>query len=192
MFNIEQFKTQGLTYGGARPTLFQVELVTPFASQSGATAKFSFACRASQVPPSSIESINVPYFGRKVKVAGDRTFPDWSVTIMNDEDFLVRNMFEQWSNYINSHVGNLKTLVGNTYKSNDALVTQFSKDGDAIKSYRFASIWPNEVGAMELDWDSTNTIQNFPVTFSYDYWEPITTSGLIIDTGGAGQLGTGR
>lgn len=186
-FNINQFKSRGLTKGGVRPSLFQVQINPNIGEDSITLDKFMFTCRASEVPAATIESVNVPYFGRQVKLAGDRTFADWSVTVMNDEDYLVRNMFEDWSNQINQFVGNVKLLPANTYKNTDALVTQFSKDGSVIRAYNFVGIFPVSVSNMALDWDNTNTIQTFDVTFAYDYWIPVQVGGAsFIDTGAPG------
>ena len=186
-FNINDFKSRGLTNGGARPSLFQVSLIPPFTILAGVNEKFTFTCSATEVPAASIESIDVGYFGRKIKLAGDRTFADWSVQVMNDEDYSVRNMFEQWSNLMNTYVGNLKQLPGNSYKSSDAVVTQYSKDGGIIKQYKFVGIFPTSIDRMQLSWDATNQIQTFDVTFSYDYWVPYTADGTIIDTGEIGS-----
>jgi len=184
-FNINDFKNRGLTLGGARPTLFQVTLATPFGAAAGALEKFTFTCKSTSVPAATISPIDIGYFGRKIHLAGDRNFADWSVVIMNDEDFLVRNMFEQWSNLINSFVGNQTTLTNNTYKSTDALVTQYGKDGTIIKNYSFVGIFPLTVDPMGLSWDSQNSIQEFGVTFSYDYWVPYVNGN--IPTGEAGN-----
>jgi len=186
-FNINDFKSRGLTGGGARPTLFQVELTPPFATQTGVTEKFTFTCRATQVPAAVVEPITVGYWGRQIKLLGDRTFPDWSVSVLNDEDYSVRNMFEQWSNLMNTFVSNLKQLPGNSYKASDAVVTQYSKDGEVIKQYKFVGIFPVTVNPMELSWDTTNQIQTFDVNFAYDYWVPyVAAGGTTIDTGEAG------
>jgi len=183
-FNINQFKSRGLTKGGARPSLFQVQINPNIGEDPVAIEKFTFTCRASEVPASTVESINVPYFGRQIKLAGDRSFADWSVTVMNDEDYLVRNMFEDWSNKINQLAGNRKLLSNNSYKFSDALVTQFSKDGSPIRAYNFVGIFPVQVSNMALDWDNTNTIQTFDVTFAYDYWIPVQQAGsTFINTG---------
>jgi hypothetical protein len=183
-FNINQFKSRGLTKGGARPSLFQVQINPNIGEDPVAVEKFTFTCRASEVPASTVESIDVPYFGRKIKLAGDRSFADWSVTVMNDEDYIVRNMFEDWSNKINQLAGNRKLLSNNSYKFSDALVTQFSKDGSPIRAYNFVGIFPVQVSNMALDWDSTNAIQTFDVTFAYDYWIPVQQAGsTFINTG---------
>ena len=187
-FNINEFKSRGLTKGGVRPSLFQVQINPNIGEDAVALDKFVFTCRASEVPAATVDSINVPYFGRQVKLAGDRTFADWSVTVMNDEDYLVRNMFEDWSNKINQLVGNVKLLAGNSYKNTDALVTQFSKDGSVIRAYNFVGIFPVQVSNMALDWDNTNAIQTFDVTFAYDYWVPVQVTGsTFIDTGEPGS-----
>ena len=183
-FNINQFKSRGLTKGGARPSLFQVQINPNIGEDPVAIEKFTFTCRASEVPASTVESIDVPYFGRKIKLAGDRSFGDWSVSVMNDEDYIVRNMFEDWSNKINQLAGNRKLLSNNSYKFSDALVTQFSKDGSPIRAYNFVGIFPVQVSNMALDWDSTNAIQTFDVTFAYDYWIPVQQAGsTFINTG---------
>ena len=186
-FNINDFKSRGLTKGGVRPSLFQVDISPNVGEDSITLDKFTFTCRASEVPAATIEPVPVPYFGRQVKLAGDRTYADWTVTVMNDEDYLVRNMFEDWSNQINQFVGNLKLLQGNTYKSTDAVVTQFSKDGSKIRAYQFVGIFPIVISNMALDWDNTNTIQTLDVTFAYDYWVPVQGgTASFIDTGAKG------
>ncbi len=147
-------------------------------SDLGVTDKLRFTCRASSIPAATIAPVEVPYFGRKIKLAGDRTFADWSVTVMNDEDFIVRKMFEQWSNIINNYEENLKTAISNEYKTRDAQVFQYAKNGGApISAYNFIGLFPLEISAMDLDWDATNTIQTFNVTFAYDYWQSASIDG---------------
>jgi hypothetical protein len=171
-FNINNFKTEGLRFGGARPSLFEVRVGLPNLEfpDENSIQKFVFTCRASSIPASSIAPVEVPYFGRKIKLAGDRTFADWSVTVMNDEDYGVRRIFEQWSSNINTHETNLKRQVNNIYKSVNSEVIQYGKSGDPIANYIFVGLFPLEISAMELDWDSTNSIQTFNVTFAYDYY----------------------
>jgi hypothetical protein len=177
-FNINSFKTSGLTLGGARPSLFEIYLTLPkgVGAVSGSEEKFRFTCRAAQLPAATISSIDVGYFGRKIKVAGDRTFADWTVTVMNDEDFLVRAMFEKWSNSINRLESNVRDTVyqgnENSYKG-AASVIQYGKTGDNIRSYDVVGMFPTSVDAIALDWDSQNQIETFAVTFAYDYWLPL-------------------
>jgi len=176
-FNISRFKQQGLAGGGARASLFQVEMTLPSSLQAFNTTltKLSFTCRAASIPASTVGQIDVPYFGRKIKLAGDRVFADWSVTVMNDEDYGVREMFEAWSNTLNSNQSNLKSIRFNGYKAG-AVVKHYAKTGEIIRSYTFVGLFPTEISAMELDWDTTNAIQTFNVNFAYDYWLPTNTA----------------
>ena len=183
MFNINQFKNFGLNRGGVRPSLFRVEIFPRIVADPSTLTKFTFTARASEIPASTIDTINVPYFGRQVKLAGDRTFADWTVTIMNDEDYSVRHMLEDWSNQINQYAGNLKIAPMNSYKDSDAAVTQFSKDGHIIRQYKLIGIFPTTISAMGLDWDSTNTVQTFDATFAYDYWIPVPVASYQFNTG---------
>lgn len=181
-FNIEEIRSQ-LTLGGARPSLFQVTITNPV--NGVADLKTPFMVRATSVPSSNLGTIRLPYFGRIVKLAGDRTYDPWEVTVMNDEDFLVRNAMEQWSHAINSAQGNLRDLGSASpllYKAT-AEVTQFSKTGVPVRTYKFNGIYPTVVSNMELDWARTDTIQEFRVRFEYDYWE---VSGGV--TGNAGGI----
>jgi hypothetical protein len=183
-FNIDNFVNNGLRHGGARPTLFDVVVTFPTALQgipSGAVEKLRFTARATSIPASTVASVDVPYFGRNVKVAGDRTFGDWSTTIMNDEDYSVRNAFEAWHNNVNTIVSNRRIVADNPrggYKGT-ATVRQYSKrgtqggDNDFIKAYTFVNIFPIAVDEMALDWEAQNQIQSFGVTFAYDYWVPL-------------------
>lgn len=174
-FDINNFRSNGLPLGGARPSLFQIFLTPPVSgiNTSAVANQLSLTCTAASVPPASLGVVEVPYFGRKIKLAGDRVFPDWTVTVMNDEDFQIRDTMEKWSNDINQLNQNLKTYQGNGYKSAvDTVVSQYSKSGAIIKQYSFVGLWPSEVSTMDLNWDSVNTIQSFNVTFSYDYWYP--------------------
>ena len=178
-FNINSFKHNGLVYGGARPSLFNVRLSVPqgIGIDNVSVQKFEFVCRTAELPASSVGEFDIPYFGRKIKLAGDRTFADWQVNVMNDEDFAVRSMFEAWSNALNRMVSNVRdpALAREGYKT-DLEVIQYSKDGEIIRSYAIVGAFPTEIGAISLDWDSQNSIENFPVTFAYDYWVPTTES----------------
>jgi len=169
-FNVNEIRSQ-LTLGGARQSLFQVTIQNP--ANSIADIKVPFMVRTAQIPSSDLGIIEVPYFGRKVKMAGDRVFGDWTVTIINDEDFLIRNAMEEWSNKINSLQGNLRTFGAASpllYKAN-AQVTQFSKTGVPIRTYQFNGIFPSAIAPIDLDWSATDQIEEFTVTFQYDWWE---------------------
>lgn len=174
-FNINEMRSQ-LVYGGARQNLFQVRINNP-ANASG-DLKTPFMVQAAQIPESQLGVIPVFYFGRQMKLAGDRTFGDWTVTIINDEDFLIRNAMEEWSNRINRLERNVREI--GRYKSN-ATVIQYGKDGSPIREYKFDGIFPSVISPIELDWGNTDQIESFQVTFSYDYW---TVSGGSTDRAG--------
>ena len=164
-FNINEMRSQ-LQFGGARQNLFQVDISNP--ANSDGDRKTRFMCQAAQLPGSDLGVIPVFYFGRQMKLAGDRTFAEWTVTIINDEDFLIRNAMEEWSNRINRLQRNVRE-IGPGYKS-QATVTQFGKDGTKIRTYGFNGIFPSNISPIELDWSTTDQIELFQVTFQYDYW----------------------
>ena len=181
-FNIDQFRSK-LNYDGARPNLFEVIMNFPSAVVSGAQSvqdEFRFMCRAAQMPGSTIGSVVIPYFGREVKLAGNRVFPDWTVTIVNDEDFKIRNAFEQWMNAINQHVSNQRNFAfrSTTSYSTDATIWQYTKVGGLAKSYRFKGMFPIDISPIDVDWGSNDTVEEFTVTFQYQYWTASTTPDL--------------
>ena len=185
-FNIQEFTKNGLNLGGARPTLFDVTLTFPeniAGLDLNGIKKFRFTCKATAAPASSIASIDVGYFGRTIKVAGDRTFQDWNVTVINDEDFSVRDTFEAWHNAINTIVSNVKTVEGNAY-TGTGIITQYGKNSTVIKEYEIRECFPVNISDMTLSWDAQNQIQEFGVTFAYNYFIPIpVVSSAIIDVG---------
>ena len=142
-----------------------------------------FIVDATSIPESQLGNIPVPYFGRIINFAGDRTYDPWQVTIMNDEDFAVRNALEAWSDSINAKVRNVRDNVD--YKS-IAIVTQLSKTGQSLRTYRFNGIYPSRIDPIRLDWSDTNQFERFNVQFTYDYWD-IYTGGTAF-TGNAGGL----
>ena len=155
--------------GGARPNLFKVTMAFP----SYVTANVelaSYMCKASSMPASIIASIEVPFRGRQLKVAGDRTFDPWSVTVINDTDFNVRNSFEQWMNGINQHKANTGLTQPSSYMA-DMIVEQLDKDGTVKKTYNIRGTFPTSLGAIELNYDSENVIEEFEVELQVQYWE---------------------
>lgn len=166
-----------LKFGGARPTLFQVYLTFPPSVTNGSDAgrEASFMIEATAIPGSTIRPIEVPYFGRKIKVAGDRTFDPWSVSVINDEDFKVRQGLELWHNKINSLQGNLNTTgsaAPNNYKRT-AEVIQYSKTGEEIRRYKFFGLFPTEISPIDLAWNRVDEIETFQVQFAYDWYEVV-------------------
>lgn len=181
-FNINEIRSQ-LTFGGARNSLFQVTIQNPV--NGVADIKVPFLVRAAQIPASTLGVMEVPYFGRKIRLAGDRVFGDWTVTVINDEDFLIRNAMEQWSNSIQSLQGNLRAFGSASpllYKA-QAQVTQFSKTGLPIRTYTFNGIFPSDISPIDVDWSSTDQMEEFTVTFQYDWWE--VTGGITGNAGGS-------
>ena len=164
-FSINEFRSR-LQYGGARQNLFQVQIQN--LGNSSADLLVPFMVESSSIPASTLGTINVPYFGRQLKLAGDRTFAPWSVTIINDEDFKIRNAMEEWSNKINRFQRNVREI--GTYKS-QATVTQFAKDGSVLREYQFVGLFPQEISSIDLNWGTTDQIETFSVTFDYDYWK---------------------
>jgi hypothetical protein len=174
-FNVNDFITYGLQYGGARPALFDVTITPPaiIGLSQESVSKLTFMCQAANLPPSQMESIQIPYFGRKIKIAGERTFSDWQLTILNDEDFKVRSLFEKWSNALNSLEANLRGAGLNVenYKA-EMEVTQYGKDGNPIRSYVIVGGFPTDVSAIDLNWNTTGSVETFTVGIAYDYWLP--------------------
>lgn len=168
-FSITEFKSQ-LTGGGARPTLFEVELTNPVTGS--ADSKFKFMAKAASLPASTLSKVEAPYMGRKIQLHGDRTFEPWTVTIINDEDFLIRNALESWSNAINSHEGNVSSFTTSSpslYKT-QAQVIQYGKSGNVLREVTFEGMFPTEISSIELGWETNDTIEEFTCNFEYDYW----------------------
>jgi len=178
-FNVQEFRA-ALTGDGARPNLFAVTLGFPVNVLNGTASaqKTTFMAKAAQLPGSTVGSVTVPYFGRELKFVGNRTFTDWTLTIINDEDFTIRNSMENWMNLLNSHSSNLRdpTAVNAKGYSVDASVVQYGKAGEAIKKYNFVGLFPVDLAAIDLDWGSNDSIEEYAVTFAFQYWEANTTS----------------
>jgi hypothetical protein len=178
-FNVAEFRAN-MIGEGARPNLFSVSLNFPTIIPGGVAAaqKTTFMAKAAQLPGSTVGTVTVPYFGRELKFVGNRTFTDWTLTIINDEDFIIRNSIESWLNALNSHAGNVRdsNAVNPAGYSVDATVTQYGKAGDAIKSYNFVGLFPVDLAAIDLDWGSNDTIEEYAATFAFQYWEANTTT----------------
>jgi len=183
-FNLTQFRSE-MALDGARPNLFEavITLPTPLTGNTDALQKMKFMIKSAQLPGSTLGTVPVFYFGRELKFAGNRTFPDWTITVLNDEDFTIRNTFERWMSGINSHAGNLRNQ--DYYNPNggytaDMIVNQYAKNNargqdGIIKSYKFVGAFPTDISPIDLDWGSNDAIEEFTVTFSYQWWESNTT-----------------
>jgi hypothetical protein len=177
-FNINDMRSN-LKFGGARPTLFQVTITNPV--NPVADIQIPFLVRTTSLPAFNLGTVEVPYFGRKMKVVGDRTFEPWSTTVINDEDFSIRNSLEAWSSAMNTNLTNarnLPTSAPSEYKST-AQVIQFGKKGEILREYRFNGCWPSEISSIDLDWEQTDTIETFNVTWQYDWFD--VTRGTTVD-----------
>ena len=173
--SISQFKS-ALIGGGARPNLFEVELTTLPAGIAWDAENFRFMCKAANLPASNIANIDVPFRGRIFKVAGDRTIDNWNVTVINDEDFRLRTAFENWTQQIADLDTNLGATDPNAYMTN-AKVFQLGRGsvkssqdstGDSnvvLKEYEFIDIFPTSVSAIDLSYDTGDTIEEFTVEF---------------------------
>ena len=174
--SISDFKS-ALIGGGARPNLFEVELTTlPDGVEGWSAESFRFMCKGASLPPQTIASIDVPFRGRIFKVAGDRTIDPWTVTIINDENFDLRNAMEEWTDLIASLERNMGATDPEAYMVN-AKVYQLGRGSTAnsksnsgtansvLKEYEFFNIFPTSVAAIDLSYDSTDTIEEFTVDF---------------------------
>jgi len=195
---LDTFKTK-LTGGGARPNLFEVELYFPSDIETSNTTLSEitrFLVKAASLPASNLGVIDVPFRGRNLKIAGDRTFDPWSITVINDTDFQIRTAFERWMNYINKHEDNAGTL-NPTYYQKDITVRQFGKSSvtsavtpttgsgniPVLKSYKFYGVFPTSVSAIELSYDSSDTIEEFTVDLQVQWVD-------IMDNSGNSQIGS--
>lgn len=172
-FNVNSFRSS-LQYDGARPNYFQVALTFPpnVLNATGAGQKSQFFCKAAQIPTVTIGVAPLFYFGREVKLPGNAVYADWTITIINDEDFVIRNSFENWMNLINSHAGNIRdpSMLNSVGYSVPATILHYGKTGNVIKQYDFVGMWPSDPAPIDLDWGSNDTIEEFTVTMSYQYW----------------------
>jgi len=173
VLNIDDFKAK-LKGGGARPNLFKATINFPAYAQ-GDVEITSFMCKAAQLPASIMGIIEVPFRGRQLKIAGDRTFETWSPTILNDTDFVVRNAMERWMNGINAHSANTGLVAPADYSA-DLVVEQLDRDETVLKRYNFRGCFPTNIGAIDLAYETNDAIEEFTVEFQVQYWESATTS----------------
>jgi hypothetical protein len=171
ILRVDDFKGK-LTGGGARANMFEVNISFP-GYTGGSKEITNFMCRAAQLPASTINPVEVPFRGRIVKLAGDRTFEPWTITVYNDTDFQVRDAFESWMDGMNTHAGNVGIQSNNagfgTYASNMEVI-QLDQTGRKIKTYFLKNCFPINVSAIDLDYSQVGEIEQFTVTVEYDYW----------------------
>ena len=182
MANIADFKAT-MIGGGARPNQFRVQLAFPSYVSTGIVAgqQAQFLAKAAQLPASMVENVPIQYRGRAVNIAGERTFAPWTITVYNDTDFAIRNAMEQWSNGVQNLASTNGRVNPRDYQV-DLLVHQLDRNGATVKTYHFKDAYPTSVGAITVDYETTNAIEIFEVDFTYNYWTSETSTG----TGGTG------
>jgi len=174
-FNLDQFRSR-LKDGGARPSLFEMELRWPQSVTTGVdAAKASrFMVKMAELPPSTLTPIVVGYFGRKLNVVGDRSFTNLTVTVINDEDFIIRKALEEWLDRmagVSSAVSQYRGGSSEGGYTTTLSLTQFGRQGDRLRTYEFVGAFPNNVAAIPVDWDSTDSIETYTCEFTYQWWE---------------------
>ena len=168
---ISDFKSK-LTGGGARPNLFEVELAFPnaVAIENDVLQKARFLVKAAALPSSTINPIEIPFRGRILKIAGDRTFETWTITVINDVDFVIRSAFEKWMNIINK-LDDATGLQNPDEYQKDAMVHQLDRDGGILRSYKFWDIFPTNLSTIDLSYETTDTLEEFTVEMQVHFWE---------------------
>ena len=168
---ISDFKSK-LTGGGARPNLFEVELAFPsaVAIENDVLQKARFLVKAAALPSSTINPIEIPFRGRILKIAGDRTFETWTITVINDVDFVIRSAFEKWMNVINK-LDDATGLQNPDEYQKDAMVHQLDRDGGILRSYKFWDIFPTNLSTIDLSYETTDTLEEFTVEMQVHFWE---------------------
>ena len=169
ILGVDDIKAQ-LRGGGARPNLFQVTMNFPQLVITSDQASYSYMCKMASLPGSTIAPIEVPFRGRKLQIAGDRTFDPWSITVINDTNFAIRNSYEDWMNMINEHKRNTGLTDPTSYMA-DMIVEQLDKDGTVLKKYDIRGTFPTTLGPIELDYGAENVIEEFEVELQVQYWE---------------------
>jgi hypothetical protein len=172
---ISDFKSR-LTGGGARPNLFEVELAFPNevkpVDQNIVLTKSRFLVKAAALPSSTVAPIEIPFRGRILKIAGDRTFETWTITVLNDTDFVIRSAFEKWMNTINKLDDGTGLQSPADYQA-DPTVHQLDRDGGILRSYKFHDVWPSNISTIDMNYETTDTLEEFTVEMQVHYWEAI-------------------
>ena len=184
-FAVNEFKAN-LKQGGARPSLFSVELLFPSAIANPPSPGISnFLVKGTTIPASTVGAFDVFYHGKAVKVAGDRTFDTWETTIINDEDFSIRIALEQWMDLIADHRLNIRRKLSKKEGENASYkqrlkLTQYTKTGVEAWHYHFLGAFPTALSTIALDWGTASEIEEYTVTWSFDRWMPGTQGHLLI------------
>ncbi|MAI17199.1 MAG: hypothetical protein CMH04_00890 [Marinovum sp.] len=173
ILGVDDFKSK-LVGGGARANLFKATINFP-GYAGGDVELTSFMCKGAGLPASVIAPITIPFRGRQLQIAGDRIFEPWTITVINDTNFAVRNAMERWMNGINEHTANTGLVNPVDYQA-DMIVEQLNKAGDSVKRYDLRGLFPTNISQIELSFDAENQIEEFQVEFQVQYWESGTTT----------------
>jgi hypothetical protein len=170
MQSISEFKSN--FFGGARNNLFRVNLAWPGAIVAPIGVNLvtdQMMVKGASLPASVIGTIEVPFRGRKLKIAGDRTYESWTITVINDLNMGLRNKFERWMDAISANSINVNELGGLNYMT-QLSVEQLDLDQNPIKRYDIYDAYPTNVSNIELNYDTTDAVEEFTVEFNYSYW----------------------
>jgi hypothetical protein len=178
MPGLDDFKSQ-LRGGGARPSLFRVGVNFP-TETGGNNELASFMIKAATLPASIVGVIEVPFRGRKLKIAGDRTYEPWTITVTNDTGMEIRNAFERWMHLINANSQNISSFGGGNslgYMA-DMYVDQLDRDGNITKRYNVIQAWPTNVSSIDLNYETVDTVEEFTVELNFQYWTSLESGAL--------------
>ena len=179
---ISGFKSK-LAGGGTRPNLFEVEIAfpNPIAIENDVKEKSRFLVKAAALPASNITPIDVNFRGRILKIAGDRTFDTWTITVLNDVDFSIRSAFEKWMNFINKMSDATGAQDPAEYQP-DAYVHQLDRDGSTLRTYKFHDVFPTNISQIDLSYETVDAIEEFTVEMQVQWWEAL--KGVGTNAGG--------
>ena len=188
VLGVDDFKSK-LRGGGARPNLFKATINFP-GYANGDPELTSFLCETAQLPGSTLGQIIVPFRGRQLKIAGDRTFDEWQITVINDTDFAIRGSFERWMNSMSKVSDNAGNINPEDY-TKDAYVYQLgrspvdsasqssSENMPILRTYKFYSVFPTQVSQIDLSYDSSDAVEEFTVTLQVQWWEAAGQGGDV-------------
>ena len=161
--------TSALTYGGARPSLFEFKISAPPSTVDATLSDVHLYCNVSEIPPLTLTPIERQYFGRTVKIPGYLVFADLTTTIINTEKYNVRNEIEKWMEHINGTVDNM-AVADDNFGTGTAQLIHYQKDGEKTMTYEFVDCWPTAISEIALSYDTASDIEQFDVTWAYNYY----------------------
>ena len=182
-FSISKFRAA--LKSGSRPNLFKVQVTPPAGAPAVSVGAYEFLVRSAALPSATIGTIELPMNGgRRFKIGGDRVFTEWTSTVLNDENYTLRSSLEAWqnamvfTNFEKSTLGNRSSVGGGASTTptglyGTVLIYQLAEDGSAVTngSYKLVNCWPSDISAIDLSYDTTDAVEDFTVTWTYDYYE---------------------